>query len=116
MNGPDGRAPDSRAPDSRAQWLVPAGLVMLSAVPVLAGVLRLAELSGGDITPSNARCFAVPVPVVVHIVSAITYSIPGPFRFAPGFRRSRRTWHRAAGRLLVPCGLAALSGLWMAQL
>jgi hypothetical protein len=33
---------------------------------------------------------------------------------APGFRRRRPGWHRAAGRPLVPCGLiAAWSGLWM---
>jgi hypothetical protein len=40
----------------------------------------------------------------------------GAFQFAPGFRRRRPGWHRAAGRLLVLCGLAAgLSGLWMTQ-
>jgi hypothetical protein len=37
------------------------------------------------------------------------------FQFVAGFRRRRPGWHRAAGRLLVPCGLAAgLAGLWMA--
>jgi predicted membrane protein DUF2306 len=44
------------------------------------------------------------------------YSILGAFQFAPGFRRRRRGWHRAAGKLLAVCGLlAALSGLWMAH-
>jgi hypothetical protein len=33
---------------------------------------------------------------------------------APAFRRRRPGWHRAAGRLLVACGvLVGLSGLWM---
>ncbi len=32
------------------------------------------------------------------------------------FRLRRNGWHRAAGRILIPCGLvAALSGLWMAR-
>jgi uncharacterized membrane protein len=90
-------------------------LILLSAVPVAAGAFRLAELTGGaEVTPENARFFASPLPVVVHILSASLYSILGAFQFAPRFRRWRPGWHRAAGRLLVLCGLAAaLSGLWM---
>lgn len=42
------------------------------------------------------------------------YSILGAFQFSPGIRRRRRGWHRAAGRILIPCGvLVAISGLWM---
>jgi uncharacterized membrane protein len=75
----------------------------------------VAELSSGaPITPDNARFFAAPVPVLVHIVSVSVYAVLGAFQFAPGLRRRRIGWHRAAGRLLVPLGLAAaLSGLWM---
>ncbi len=102
---------------NRQAWLVPAALIVLSFVPVVAGAVRLAELSGGgEVTPDNARFFASPLPVVLHIVSVSLYSILGAFQFAPGLRRRRLAWHRAAGRLLVPCGLvAALSGLWMTQ-
>jgi uncharacterized membrane protein len=96
-------------------WLTPAGLIMLSVVPVLAGAARVAQLAGGaQVTPENARFFAAPLPVVVHIFSASVYCVLGAFQFAPGLRRRSLGWHRAAGRLLVPCGLAAaLSGLWM---
>ena len=97
------------------QWLVPAGLVLLSAVPVLAGAARLTELTGGaEVTADNARFIASPVPVLVHVVGATVYCLLGAFQFAPHFRRHRPGWHRAAGRLLVVCGLAAaLSGIWM---
>ena len=100
---------------NRAEWLVPAALIVLSAVPVAAGAVRLAELTGGaEVTPDNARFFASPLPVVLHILSVSLYSILGAFQFAPGLRRRRTRWHRAAGRFLAPCGLAAaLSGLWM---
>jgi len=103
--------------NKRLHWLIPTALIVLSAVPVIAGSVRLAELGGGaEITPENARFFASPLPVVLHIVSASLYSLLGAFQFAPGFRRRRRGWHRAAGRLLIPCGLvAALSGLWMSH-
>jgi hypothetical protein len=52
--------------------------------------------------------------LVLHLASASVYSILGAFQFATGFRRRWPGWHRAAGRLLVPCGLlVGLSALWM---
>jgi uncharacterized membrane protein YozB (DUF420 family) len=100
---------------ARKVWFVPAGLLLLSTVPVLAGAFRVTQLSvGAEITPENARFFASPIPVVVHIVGATLYSMLGAFQFVPSLRRRRARWHRAAGRLLVPAGLAAaLAGLWM---
>ncbi|MET7328267.1 DUF2306 domain-containing protein [Nonomuraea sp. NPDC005650] len=100
---------------TKAARLIPAGLLVLSAVPVLAGAARVAELTGGvAIIPDGARVLAAPVPVMLHIAGVTVYSVLGAFQFAPGFRRRRPAWHRAAGRLLVPCGLlAALTGLWM---
>ena len=102
---------------TRADWLVPTALIVLSFIPFAAGAVRLVGLaSGAEITPENARFFAVPLPVVLHILSASLFCILGAFQFAPGFRRRRPGWHRSAGRLLVLCGLAAgLSGLWMTQ-
>ncbi|ONI80800.1 hypothetical protein ALI22I_42510 [Saccharothrix sp. ALI-22-I] len=87
---------------------------MLTIVPMAGGVFRLADLAGGEVTPENARFFAAPLPVVVHIFSAVLYCLLGAFQFAPRFRRRRPGRHRALGRFLVPCGLAmGLSGLWM---
>ena len=97
------------------EWLMPAALIMLVAIPLAAGVFRLTQLAGGaEITPANARVFASPLPVVVHIVSAGVFALLGAFQFAPAFRRRRPGWHRTAGRLVVLCGLlVGLSGLWM---
>ena len=101
----------------RSDWLVPATLIVLSLVPATFGTIRLAQLFGGaEISAANARFFAQPLPVVLHILAVIPYSILGALQFAPGFRRRHRSWHRAAGRVLAVCGLvAALSGLWMAH-
>jgi uncharacterized membrane protein len=103
------------ASSSRAQWLVPVGLLLLSAVPMIAGGMRLTQLAGGaPITADNARFFASPIPVVLHIPSAVLFCTLGAFQFVPSFRRRHPAWHRAAGRVLGTCGLiAALSGLWM---
>ena len=98
-----------------ADWVVPAGLILLSTIPVLAGAFRIVQLTGGaEITPDNARFFASPLPVVVHIISVTLYSLLGAFQFSRGFRHRWPRLHRTFGKFLIPCGLiAALSGLWM---
>ena len=110
------------AASNRADGLILSGLITLAFIPVAAGVVRLSMLAnlfadGAPLTPDNARFISAPIPVVLHIVSATIYTLLGAFQFAPGFRRRRPDWHRAAGRILVVAGLvAALSGLWMAML
>jgi uncharacterized membrane protein len=96
-------------------WLMPVGLLMLSFFPVAGGMFRLTQLAGSaDITPANARFFASPLPVMLHILSVTVFSLLGAFQFSTSFRLRRPVWHRAAGRILIPSGLvAALSGLWM---
>ena len=98
----------------RADWLVPAALIALTLIPVAGGALRLTDLAGGEVTPENARFFASPSPVVLHIFGAVLYCLAGAFQFAPGFRRRHRAAHRVLGRILVPAGLLmGLTGLWM---
>jgi uncharacterized membrane protein len=107
----------AKAPARRrsAEWLVIVGLLLLSFIPVASGAFRLTQLTGGaTVTPANARFFASPLPVTVHIVSASLFAVLGSFQFATGLRRRWPGWHRWAGRLLVVCGLlVGLSGLWM---
>ncbi|MEU9884540.1 DUF2306 domain-containing protein [Sphaerisporangium sp. NPDC051011] len=89
--------------------------MVLSLIPAVAGVVRVGELSGGAaVTAANARFFAQPVPVLVHVLTALPFSLLGAFQFVAGFRRRWPRWHRIAGRVLVVCGLGtAVSGLWM---
>lgn len=101
----------------KSDWLIPAGLIALSVVPALAGGIRLFQLGGGaEITSDNARFFAEPLPVVLHIISATIFSFVGAFQFSSRMRRNAPNWHRNAGKVLVACGLvSAVSGLWMTQ-
>jgi len=106
-----------QVPARKAQtsWWLPAGLVLISIIPIFFGALRLNQLiSGAEITPDNARFFASPSPVVIHIISSAIYALLGAFQFASRLWSRGNKWHRWVGRLLVPLGLAVgLSGLWM---
>jgi hypothetical protein len=100
---------------SRTPWWVPAGLILLSVLPITFGVIRLLQLiNGAEITPANARFFASPSPVVIHIISSAIYALLGAFQFVSRLWQRGLKWHRWVGRLLLPFGLlVGFSGLWM---
>ncbi|KJQ53857.1 hypothetical protein RS85_02409 [Microbacterium sp. SA39] len=94
----------------KSGWLAITGLLLLSTIPVLGGVFRLTEVGAEPpavLLPST-------VALVVHIVAMTAFCVVGAFQFSPALR-TRRRWHRAAGRVLLPAGfLAALSAIWLA--
>jgi len=94
--------------------LVPASLLALGIVPVVAGLVRLTNLITGEASAADARFFENPLPVTLHMLAVTPNSLFGALQFAPALQR--RAWHRALGMALVPLGvLAALTGLWMAN-
>ena len=100
---------------NKRDWLIPVGLLALGAIPLLAGALRVVQLAAGAaITPDNARFAAAPIPVVLHILSALIFCVLGAFQFLPGLRSRRPHWHRMSGRLVVACGLIA--AFWLVWL
>lgn len=100
-----------------AQW-VPAGLIALALIPILAGTARLVQILGGPaLIPPDGRFAASPAPVVIHVTAAIGYTVLGALQFSAAIRNRHPRWHRRAGRLLVALGLAAaLSAIWMTLL
>lgn len=100
---------------TQTPWWVPFGLILLSVIPLTFGAIRLSQLiNGAEITPANARFFASPSPVAIHIISSAIYALLGAFQFVSRLWQRGIKWHRWVGRLLVPCGLfVGLSGLWM---
>jgi uncharacterized membrane protein len=98
-------------------WRVPIALVALGTIPVIAGSLRLVDLSTGSaVMPPNPRFSASPLPVVIHIVSAMVFAMLGAFQFSARLRRRHRAWHRRAGRIVMVAGLGvALAALWLNQ-
>lgn len=102
-------------PSAKGEWRVPAAFILLCAIPLAAGAVRIVTLAvGAEVTPENARFVGAPMPVVLHIVSAAMFIVLGAFQFVPSIRRQKPGWHRRVGRLLVGSGLvASLSALWM---
>lgn len=100
---------------ARIDWKVPLTLLLLSAIPMAAGIVRLAGLAGDpEISTENARFVAAPLVVFVHILSASLFCIVGALQFSSQLRQRSPQWHRVSGRIVVAAGiLAALSGLWM---
>ncbi len=102
-----------------SEILIPIGLILLSFVPAAGGFVRLLQLAiGTEIVsvPVPDRILAQPLPVVLHIISVILYSLLGALQFAPRFRRHHLRLHRRIGRILIPAGfVTALSGLWMSH-
>jgi uncharacterized membrane protein len=97
---------------------VPAALLLISLVPVLAGAFRVVQLLGGpELIPADDRFGGFPLPLVAHIVGAIVFLVVGAFQLVPRFRRNHPGWHRRAGRVLAVAGLlVAGSALWMTLL
>ena len=96
-------------------WRVPAALLLLSAIPLVAGSFRVLDVVGGpSLLPANPRLDSSPVPLVLHVAAAAVFAVLGAFQFSARLRRRRPGWHRGAGRVLVVAGLlVALSGLWL---
>lgn len=103
---------------SRSGRWVPAALLALALVPVVAGSLRVVQLLGGPerIEP-DPRFDAAPAAVVVHVVASIGFAVLGAFQFSARTRRQHPQRHRRAGRVLVLLGLVvAASALWLTLL
>lgn len=98
-------------PKPHTGWLAITGLLLLSVIPVLGGILSL-PAAGAD--AEGVLAWPSAIAAVTHIVTMSAFCLVGAFQFSPALR-TRRGWHRAAGRVLLPAGvLAALSAAWLA--
>ncbi len=111
------REKQKRSGVTAADILVPLGLILLSIVPAIGGTVRLVGLAADvGMTAENARFYTMPLPVSLHIVGAVLYSLLGILQFTPRFRRRWFRLHVWFGRILIPSGfVVALTGLWMAH-
>ena len=100
---------------SSREWILLAFILFYSFIPTFGGLLRVAELLGGQaILPTNARALAYPVPIAVHVLSSFLFCILGAIQFLPSVRRNHLDLHRMMGRASAVAGfISAATGLWM---
>lgn len=88
----------ARAPRTKADWLIPASLVVLSIVPVIAGVSRLSNLVGdrarstssplASIAFSGPSSFRPDCTIVIPAGAAMLAACSSPAAFSPPRRAS----------------------------
>ena len=98
------------ARSGRSTAWVPFALIALVLLPAFFGSLRLVELAGGpQLMPAEPRFTSSPLPLVVHIASALGYAVLGVFQFSrtcgdagpAGTERPDGCWSSSAWR--SPC-------------
>lgn len=115
MTTPATMTPGRTRRPSGAGWPVAVVLVVLSVIPLSAGVLRLVQLAGGpSLMPADDRFAGLPAALVLHIAGSACFALLGIGQLLTHFRRRHRIWHRRAGRVLVVAGLVVVaSALWL---
>ena len=101
---------------TRSPGWVPFALVALVLVPALFGSLRLIGLAGGpQLMPADPQMIASPVPVIVHIVSAVGYAVGAAIPFGDalhvGLRSASPDRALQAEALLITAALVLLPSL-----
>jgi uncharacterized membrane protein len=100
---------------TQIDWKIPLTLLLVSAIPFVAGIARIAGLAGNStISPENARFVAEPLTIILHIIGASLFSILGALQFSTQLRLRKQAWHKISGRIAVASGIVcSVSGFWM---
>lgn len=98
----------------RRRWLLPAGLLTITALPVIVAALRLVQIPTGSLPDDVAYFTATPIAHFGHAAAGIAFCLLGPLQFVRPIRARFPAVHRLSGRIFAVAGLAlALSGLRM---
>ena len=98
-----------------SEWAILVFIIAYSFIPTFGGLFRVLELAGGPaIMPENLRAAAMPLPIILHILSSFLLLLLGALQFLPSIRTKHPAAHRISGRIVAVAGcLSAGSGLWM---
>ena len=98
-----------------SDWAILVFIIAYSFIPTFGGLFRVLELAGGPaIMPANLRASAMPLPIILHILSSFLFLLLGALQFLPSIRKKHPAAHRISGRIVAVAGcLSAGSGVWM---
>lgn len=93
-----------------------AGLLVLSAIPILVTMVRLVQIPLGALPPESQRFAVVPVAHFAHALAGALFGLIGPVQFSNALRHRFGPMHRVLGRVFVAAGLllvvSALRLVW----
>lgn len=91
------------------------GLSALLVIPVSGSLYRITQMvSGGPVTPDNARFFELPWVLVLHAGGLSLFAILAVVQLATPLRQRAPRLHRIMGRFAALAVVGgALAGLWM---
>lgn len=110
----------NKARNTKFIWLIAIFLLLLGSLPILTGSMQLitinAGLSGAEVPADSVHYVNAPIPIVVHIITGIIFSILGPFQLTSSLGNRKMKYHRIAGSIFVISGLiTAITALWLNQ-
>ncbi|WP_299083957.1 DUF2306 domain-containing protein [uncultured Ruegeria sp.] len=98
-----------------SEWAILVFIIAYSFIPTFGGLFRVLELAGGPaIMPANLRASAMPLPIILHILSSFLFLLLGALQFLPSIRTKHPAVHRISGLIVAVAGcISAGSGVWM---
>jgi len=105
-----------------SRWIVPVLLLILGAVAVASGVMRLSAMTDAmtnGVIPEGSEgldhYIESPIISILHLIPGILFMLLGPLQFIPDIRQRWPKLHRWSGRIVVFSGiLIGMSALSMA--
>lgn len=92
--------------NSILRMLAYVGLTLTCLVPLAGGVYRgTTLLMEWDWVPLMLRRRSDNLPLLIHVVGAVTFYILAALQIVPGIRKRYPMWHRRLGRIAVPAGV-----------
>lgn len=95
---------------SIGRTLAYVGLFLTCLTPAAGGVYRGTTLiMEWDWLPLMLRRRSDNLPLLIHVVCAMIFYVLAALQIVPGMRKRYPAWHRIAGRIAVPAGIASAS-------
>ena len=108
-------SPQRTSNRSTARTIAYVGLFLTCLTPAAAGVYRCTTLLlETSWLPRLLPDRADHLPLFVHVAGAMTFYLLAAAQVVPGLRKRHPRWHRLAGRIAAPAGVAsAVAATWI---
>lgn len=94
------------------RFVVPAALLLATAIPVIMAGVRVVQIPQGTTPADVAHLMTQPLPYWLHAAAGLSFGLIGPVQFGRALAGSYGQLHKLLGRVFVLAGaVLGLSGL-----